>query len=174
MNPVRAIAALFLLTLGACANYGGHGLTVGKSSVDDALRIMGTPAMEWTNPDGSRQLAFTRGPAGAHTYMLHIGSDGKLASMANVLAPPTFSRIQAGMSSDDVLRLLGPPQPAWTVYFERRNELAWEWRYCDDWNQFARFAVLFDGSTRIVRSSLTRSESQISECGDTGGCWCSH
>ncbi len=174
MKAMRTVAALFLLSLGACAGYGGRGLTVGQSGLDDALRVMGTPAMEWTNPDGSRQLAYPRGPAGTHTYMLHIGSDGKLASMANVLAPPTFSLIQAGMSSDDVLRLLGPPQPAWTVYFKGRDELAWEWRYCDEWNKLARFAVLLDGSTRIVRSTLTRREDQISECGNTGGCWCSH
>jgi len=34
----------------------------------------------------------------------------------------------------------------------------WEWRYCDVWAMPARFNVLFDGTTGIVRSTLTVRE----------------
>jgi hypothetical protein len=164
---------LLILLLAACAGYGGRGLVVGESVSDDALRLMGPPAMEWAEADGSRQFAYPRGPAGVHTYMLRFGSDGKLAAMENVLTPSHFGRIQPGMSSDAVARVLGPPTPAWTVYFERRNELVWEWRYCDDGNQLARFDVLFDATTRVVRSTLSQREDQINNCSLDRGCWCS-
>jgi hypothetical protein len=69
-----------------------------------------------------------------------------------------FARIQAGMTTDDVLRTLGPPFRHWTVYFKARDELVWEWRYCDDWNEPARFNVLFDATSMRVRSTLTGTE----------------
>lgn len=52
----------------------------------------------------------------------------------------------------------GSSQPQWTMYFERRDELVWEWRFCDDWGQVARFDVLFDGMSGIVRTSYQRPE----------------
>lgn len=170
----RATIAATLFSLAACAGYGGRGLVVGESSLDDALRVMGKPAMEWTLSDGTRQLAYPRGPMGLHTYMVRAAPDGKVSAIDNALTPATFARIQAGMSADEVLYLLGPSEPGGTVYYSARNELAWEWRYCDDQNQRARFNVLLDGATRTVRSTLRLTEDQISNCSEFGSCWCGH
>ena len=57
---------------------------------------------------------------------------------------------------EEILRRFGPP--TWVQFFEWRNELVWEWRYCDVWAMPARFNVLFDGTTGIVRSTLTVRE----------------
>jgi hypothetical protein len=57
-----------------------------------------------------------------------------------------------------VLRLLGPSQPQWTEYFKARDELVWEWRFCDSWNQVALFDVLFDATTGIVRTTYQRPD----------------
>ena len=64
-----------------------------------------------------------------------------------------------GMNKEEVLRTLGPSQPQWTVYFDRRDELVWEWRYCDAWNEPARFDVLFDNTSGKVRSTQSYTES---------------
>ena len=45
-----------------------------------------------------------------------------------------------------MLCILGPSEPSWTACFKTRDEVVWEWRYCDEWNEAARFDVLFDGS----------------------------
>jgi hypothetical protein len=79
------------------------------------------------------------------------------------------------MTKRQVLRILGPSQAAWSVYFKVRDELVWEWRYCNEWNEPARFDVLFDGSKETVRSSMSLTESQMGLCGgDDGGCLCAH
>ena len=140
----RCLMLLAALLLSGCASYGGSGLVVGQSVEGDVMQRMGEPAMQWTNEDGSRLLAYPRGSGG-------------------------HSRIRAGMNMDQVLRTLGPPNPAWTVYFKARDELVWEWRYCDDWSQFARFNVLFDGTRQEVRSTLSLPE----ECRPHTICWCS-
>jgi hypothetical protein len=128
--------------------------------------------MRWQNADGSEQLAFPRGPMGLNTYMVNIGTDGKLQQIENVLTDTYFERIKPGMNKEEVLRILGPSYPAWTVYFERRDELVWEWRYCDTWNATARFNVLFDNSSGTVRSTLRLTEGQSGLCGREGHCGC--
>lgn len=169
MRWLLAIGMVFLLA--GCAAYSGTGLKPGESGLGDVLRIMGQPAMRWENPDGSLQLAYPRGPMGFHTYMAIIGKDGKLQQLDNVLDPKIFSSIQAGMTQSQVLYVLGPPEPAWTVYFKARDELVWEWRYCDEWRAAARFDVLFDGSKGTVRSTMRQTEDIMGLC-KGWGCTC--
>ncbi|HZV54949.1 MAG TPA: hypothetical protein VFF82_08415 [Rhodocyclaceae bacterium] len=171
----RILATLLVLSLVACAGYSGRGLMAGQSTLEDILRVMGVPAMQWTEPDGSRRLAFPRGPMGVHTYMVDVAADGKLQRIENTMAPPTFAKVQPGMDTGDVLRLLGPSVTSWSAYFGSRDELVWGWRYCDEWNQLSRFYVLIDGTKKIVRSTMTQREDQMGHCGGAqGGCWCSH
>ena len=164
---------LLAVVVAGCAGHGG-GLRVGESTMDDVFVAMGHPAMEWVEPDGSRRLAFPRGPMGVRTYMVDISPNGVLDRIENVMAPPAFARVRAGMTTARILNLLGPSNPQWTSYYEARDELVWGWRYCDDWSQLARFFVLFDGTTETVRSTLTLKEDQVGHCvGGLMGCWCS-
>ena len=165
------IAALSAFILVACASYGGTGLKPGDSRLEDVLRIMGNPAMRWQDPDGAQQLAY---PRGLHTFMVQIGSDGRMHSIENVMDMKTFARIRPAMTENEVLRILGPSLPSATAYFKARDELVWEWRYCDDWNEPASFDVLFDGSKKIVRSTLSLTESQMGLCGGERRCICGH
>lgn len=168
------VAILLSLSLGACASYSGSLLQPGVARRDDVTRVMGQPALRWQENDGSERLAYPRGPSGFHTFMVHIGADGKMRSIENVLDEKNFALIRPGMTKPQVLRVLGPSIAARSVYFKARDELVWEWRYCDAWNEPARFDVLFDGSKETVRSSLSLTESQMGLCGDgDGGCLCS-
>lgn len=162
---LRCIASLCLLLVAllgtGCASYSGSGLRLGESSLDDVLRVMGKPAMLWAEPNGRKQLSYPRGPYGVHSYMVHMDTDGHLLSVENVMHAGAFSRIVPGMSQADVLRVLGPSEPGWSAYYKARDELVWEWRYCDVWSKGARFNVLFDSTSGLVRSSMSRHE----ECG---------
>ena len=169
----QGLIIFVILLLGACAAYSGYGLKPGEDRLENVLRVMGAPAMHWQNPDGSEQLAYPRGPMGYHTYMVHIAPDGKLQQIENVMNQKNFAHIQPGMTKDQVLYILGPSFPGWTAYFKARDELVWEWRYCDTWNETARFDVLFDNSKATVRSTMSQTESQMGLCGD-GACTCSH
>jgi len=98
---------------------------------------------------------------GFHTFMVYLGSDGKMQKIENVMDPHSFSRIQPGMTKEQVLRVLGPSAPGWTEYFKMRDELVWEWRYCDVTAKPARFDVLFDNSRGTVRSTLSMTEDMM-------------
>ncbi len=95
----------------------------------------------------------------ADTFMVKIDGKGVMTSLENVLDTKHFALIREGMNKEEVLRTLGPSQPQWTVYFDRRDELVWEWRFCDAWNEPARFDVLFDNTSGKVRSTQSYTES---------------
>lgn len=146
--------------LSACASYSGSGLKPGIATEADVLQTMGVPSLRWDLPDGGRQLAYPRGPAGFETFMVFIDGSGKLLRITEVLNMETFARIREGMTQAEVLQLIGPPQPQWTAYFKARDELVWEWRYCNSWREAARFDVLFDASAKKVRTTQTWTEGQ--------------
>jgi len=168
MKLFLAILPAFLCV--ACAAYDGRGLKAGEARLEDVVRVMGNPAMQWREPDGSRQLAY---PRGIHTFMVDIGTDGRMKNIQNIMNMKTFAKIRPGMTKSEVLRILGPSETSGTAYFKERDELVWEWRYCDEWNEAARFDVLFDGSKETVRSTLSHTDAQRGLCGH-GHCLCGH
>ena len=96
---------------------------------------MGVPALRWQAVDGSLGLAYPRGPAGYHTYLAEFGPDGRLRSLVNVLGLGNSPASSPVRPRTRCCAWIGPPYPGWTEYFERRDELVWEWRYCDDWGR---------------------------------------
>ncbi len=155
---MRRFLIILLVLLSGCAAYGGYGLQPGVATLNEVLSTMGQPAMRWDDPDGRVQLAYPRGPMGTETYMVFVAPDGRLQRIEQVLTTAHFARIENGKSTkEDVLRLLGPSYPGWTMYFDRRDELAWEWRF-NDGGQAYRLDVLIDATTGIVRSTFKRME----------------
>ena len=167
----KLVTLVFALLITGCASYDGRGLTPGVSSREDVIQLMGEPAMRWQEPGGGQLLAFPRGPAGFNTYMVTIAGNGLMSSLQAVLNTKHFALIREGMTEEQVLRILGPSTPQWTVFFDRSNELVWEWRFCNAWNEPSRFDVLFDGTTKRVRTTQSYPESMTmlvppSPCGN--------
>ena len=147
------------MALSGCAGYSGSNLKPGIATLPEVIAVMGEPAMRWRDADGSEQLAYPRGPAGTQTYMVFLGNDGRLQRIDGVLDMAFFARIEPGKSDKAaILRLLGPSQPHWTAYFKARDELVWEWSFCDEQSYLARFDVLFDATTGIVRTTYQRPD----------------
>ena len=153
----------FVLLCAGCASYSGSSLKPGTSSLQDVIKTMGAPAVQWTEQDGSKQLSYPRGPFGFQSYMVYLDSERRLLRIENVMTTPVFARVTSGMTQDQVIKVLGPSEPRWSAYYKARNELVWEWRYCDIWNSAARFDVKFDAGNSLVRSTQSRRE----DCGKT-------
>ena len=152
------IALLTSALLTACASYSGSGLKPGEARLEDVQSLMGPPALRWQEADGSVQLAYPRGPLGYHTFMVKLGPDGRLQSITNVLDDAGFAQIHAGLTKEQVLHVLGPPDYSLSVYFKARDELVWDWRFCSSFGVPARFQVLFDATSGTVRSAISQVE----------------
>ncbi len=151
MKSILCVALALGLT--ACASYDGHTLRAGASSESEVRGLMGAPAVELPNADGSKVLAYPHGPLGTTTYIARLGKDGTLESVSQALTDDTFNRIRPGLTRDDILRMIGPPGE--TMFFARLNEDSWGYRYKDIGGYLAVFSVNFD-SNGVVVSKFTR------------------
>ena len=154
MNILPAL--LLALTLASCASYDGRGLRPGASTEAQLRQVMGEPAMQFSNGDGSRQLVYPRGPLGTQTFMAHVSRDGIVQAIEPVLSDATFNAIQPGMTQDEVLRTIGPPRS--TMAFPRLGHVAWDYKYQDTWGYPAIFSVTFDRDGRVASKISQRIE----------------
>jgi len=151
-TPLFAAAVL----CGGCASYSGSSLQPGVSTEGEVRSVMGAPAVEFANGDGSRQLAYPRGPLGTQTFMVDVGSDGKLIAVRGVLRDEIFFQVKPGMTRDEILRLIGPPGE--TMEFKNLNQVAWDYRYTDTWGYTAILSVMFDTQWVVVGKFTRRLE----------------
>ena len=147
---------LLVLTLGSCASYDGRGLRPGASTEAELRQVMGEPAMQFSNRDGSRQLVYPRGPQGTQTFMAHVSRDGIVQAIQPVLNDGTFNAIRPGLTKEDILRMIGPPRD--TMAFPRLGHEAWDYKYTDTWGYPAIFSVTFDSDGRVVSKITQRIE----------------
>lgn len=154
---MNARITIFLaLLLASCASYNGSSLRPGVSTEAELRQLMGEPAMQFANGDGSRQLAYPRGPLGTQTFMAHVSRDGIVEVVEPVLGDGTFNAIQPGLTQDEVLRMIGPPRD--TMAFPRLGHVAWDYKYQDTWGYPAIFSVTFDRDGRVVSKISQRLE----------------
>jgi hypothetical protein len=151
MTMNRALTLASLLLASACATGPQPGATA-----EEVVNAMGRPAVELRDPDGTRHLAYPSGPFGLQTHMARIGSDGRLRAVEQVLDDSRFNAIVPGMTSDELLRLIGPPWQR--VYFANLRQTAWDYRYRDSWGYVAILSVMVDQSGRVASRISQRIE----------------
>ena len=115
---------------------------------------LGAPETVRKNSDGSEVWEYPGGPLGRQTYMVTLGSDRAVREAHQVLSEEYFSKVHAGMSKDEVRRLLG--KPGEIMVFGARDEEVWSWRYQQQNPMF--FNVLFDRSAGTVRTTQRLEE----------------
>jgi hypothetical protein len=156
----RLLAMLVLAAaIAGCAaynSYGGAGLQRGTSTEADVRATMGRPAAEFRNADGTRVLAYPRGPLGTQTFMVDVGADGRLQAIRQVLGDETFYRIQPGLTEEDILRMIGPPGDK--MAFSLSGNYAWDYRFVDTWGYTAIFSVTFNRDGVVVSKISQRIE----------------
>jgi len=147
-----------LLALIAC-DAGILRLKPGVSTAADVRRALGQPAFEWKNLDGSYTWEFARGPEGTVTYMVDMGADDVLKAIRQVLSEEYFSRIQPGMTPEEVRRLIG--RPGQKTSFPNLREEVSSWTYeagpGDPWY----FNVHFNAEGTVKRTSRQKAQSDV-------------
>jgi outer membrane protein assembly factor BamE (lipoprotein component of BamABCDE complex) len=87
--------------------------------------------------------------------MVTLGKDGVLREIVQVLNDQTFAKLQPGMTTDEVRRLIG--RPAETMKFANLGEDVWSWKYetgpNEEWMHHVHFS-LADG--KLKRTSRSR------------------
>jgi len=150
LSRAVALIALSFLAVG-CANFSA--ISPGDSAQSVEARV-GAPGTAWKNADGSEVWEYPQGFYAVQTFMVAFDPSHAVREVHQVLNEAYFSRIQPGMSREDVRRLIGSPREIW--YFPARDEETWTWRYYDINYRF--FNVLFDRTAGTVRTTLRLDE----------------
>jgi hypothetical protein len=123
----KVITILFvLLSAAGCASLSGPPLLPGDS-IDTVKLKLGTPTASYSA--GQEQLLeYANGPMGQTTWMAHIGADGRLTRLEQVLTGEKFATIKVGSARhEDVLRAVG--RPAEKSFLPLRDFEVWSYRY---------------------------------------------
>lgn len=147
LKTLSAVAVAALLAGCALGRYSPSGVPPGASR-DDVLRIMGPPTATYTMSDGHVRLEYNHMPAGKQTFMVDLDATGHMAHWENVLDENHFAAIVAGMTRDDVLRLIGPPTSTWH-YFRPMPANTWLYRF-ETIQRCILFEISFDAATGKV------------------------
>lgn len=151
------LLAVLLAGCATTAHYSGRGLAPGQAREADVRAAMGEPALAFDDA-GGRVLLYPRGPEGFHTFRVTLDGSGRLVGIENVLEPKGFARVKVDDDRETVRRTLGPPREV--TFYDRRNEEVWEWRFCDDYDEAARFYTIFDRTSGRVKSTGQLTETQ--------------
>ena len=125
-------------------------LEVGASSEADVRAKFGEPEKVWDGDGGVRIFEYNRQPAGHINYMIHIGTDGKLLAIRQVLTAANFAKVQPGMMMEDVRKLLGKPMRV--VPYPLKKETYYNWRYMEMPTTSMVFSAVMDSNMRVLRT----------------------
>jgi hypothetical protein len=143
-----------LLALAACAHIDPmRALRLGSSSRADVLASQGQPRRVWQDADGGSTLEYSEQPYGQRAFMFKLDAQGRLLAFRDALDSKERERAVAGMTMDEVQRLLG--QERTRVFFSLSEEDVWDWNIAPDGTgALRRFNVHFKAGL-VLRTSYS-------------------
>jgi len=123
---IAAVTAIVFAALAACDFVNLREIKTDLTTQADVRSRLGEPGFVHGNDDGTVTWEYSRQPGGTNCYMITFNRDHVVSKLEQVLNEANYARVRAGMSQDEVRRLLGAPGSK--VVFDNLREEIWEWR----------------------------------------------
>ena len=142
--PSTLVLLLSIAALAGCA--GPRAMVPGQSTIVEMRARVGTPTDIRFDRNGNELWEYARGPSGYETYLVRVGSDGKVKEVSQILTDDQLMKIVPGtMTKADARNLLGRPSDqtftgAGTV---------WSWRYYRTGKQPGFLLVTFNPDNTV-------------------------
>ena len=147
MLRLPSLLAVVAMLLGACASPAPPAGT----PADEVRRTWGTPTATYALDGGGQRLEYATGPWGRMTWMIDVGTEGRVTQARQVLGDAEFFQVQSqtALTQDALLRWIGTPG-------ERRGARGggqtWSWRYPT--NDCLWFQASLDAAGQVTSSSF--------------------
>jgi hypothetical protein len=148
----KAAAGTAVLGLPGCMHLMPNlALRVGASQRADIIASQGQPTRVWPEPGGGSTLEYATQPFGSSCWMLRLDAAGTLVEARDALAADQRASVQAGMTTQQVTRLLGRERRR--EFFVFSGEEVWDWTVASDGSSdLLRFNVHFKNGL-VARTS---------------------
>ncbi len=122
---IKLLISLASIAVSSCAGYAPSKTSIGQDRAT-LIASMGQPERIRT-VDRFDVLHYPRGPSGSQTYFVYIDDNGRVAKWEQVLTEERFDTIRPGMTSEQVIGILGITKI--THGLARNRGYVWHYRY---------------------------------------------
>jgi hypothetical protein len=145
---LTAAVAASLLVLG-CASTGTPAAIPPGATESEVVAVMGPPTGRYKLSGDGTRLEFARGPQGRQTWMIDFDAAGKMVETEQVMDLWYLTRIEPGMTVDQVLIRIGHPGNIRPI--PRQQLSLWNYRYPT--NDCLWYTISMGDDGRVVSGS---------------------
>ena len=143
--PSTLVLLLSVAALAGCV--GPRAMVPGQSTVVEMRARVGTPTDIRFDRNGDELWEYATGPMGYETYLVRIGTDGKVKEVTQILTEDQMMKLVPGtMTKADARNLLGrPSDQTFTA-----SGTVWSWRFLKFGVQPGHLTVRFNPDNTVM------------------------
>ena len=143
--PSTLVLLLSIAALAGCA--GPRAMVPGQSTIVEMRAKVGTPTDIRFDRNGDELWEYATGPMGYETYLVRIGTDGKVKEVTQILTEDQMMKLVPGtMTKADARNLLGrPSDQTFTA-----SGTVWSWRFMKFGVQPGYLTVRFNPDNTVM------------------------
>jgi len=143
--PSTLVLLLSIAALAGCA--GPRAMVPGQSTIVEMRAKVGTPTDIRFDRNGDELWEYATGPMGYETYLVRIGTDGKVREVTQILTEDQMMKLVPGtMTKADARNLLGrPSDQTFTA-----SGTVWSWRFMKFGVQPGYLTVRFNPDNTVM------------------------
>ena len=143
--PSTLVLLLSIAALAGCV--GPRAMVPGQSTIVEMRARVGTPTDIRFDRNGDELWEYATGPMGYETYLVRIGTDGKVKEVTQILTEDQMLKLVPGtMTKADARNLLGrPSDQTFTA-----SGTVWSWRFLKFGMQPGYLTVRFNPDNTVM------------------------
>jgi len=143
--PSTLVLLLSIADLAGCV--GPRAMVPGQSTIVEMRARVGTPTDIRFDRNGDELWEYATGPMGYETYLVRIGTDGKVKEVTQILTEDQMMKLVPGtMTKADARNLLGrPSDQTFTA-----SGTVWSWRFLKFGMQPGYLTVRFNPDNTVM------------------------
>ena len=143
--PSTLVLLLSIAALAGCA--GPRAMVPGQSTIVEMRARVGAPTDIRFDRNGDELWEYATGPMGYETYLVRIGTDGKVKEVTQILTEDQMMKVVPGtMTKADARNLLGrPSDQTFTA-----SGTVWSWRFMKFGVQPGYLTVRFNPDNTVM------------------------
>lgn len=145
------LIALAFAVLAGCVGMGSPRNIPPGASEAEVIAVMGRVTGRYKFSDGGTRLEFARGPQGRETWMIDFDAAGRMIDSTQVMDLYYLTRIEPGMTTDEVLIRIGHPGSVQAIPRQRLSI----WNYRFPTNDCLWFQISIGDDGRVISGSQT-------------------